>query len=85
MRSLRTALLSTAVGAAALLAVVAQPAAAGNKPAVAAASYKHVLLISVDGMHSVDLTKWIETHPASTLAYDPGKELKSAVQWTPPA
>ncbi|SRR5216684_1786474 len=29
---------------------------------------RHVLLLSVDGMHAVDLAKWIEAHPASTLA-----------------
>jgi predicted AlkP superfamily pyrophosphatase or phosphodiesterase len=30
--------------------------------------YSHVLLISVDGLHAVDLTNYISTHPASTLA-----------------
>jgi hypothetical protein len=29
---------------------------------------KHVLLISVDGMHAIDLTNYISTHPDSTLA-----------------
>ncbi len=29
---------------------------------------RHVLLLSVDGMHAVDLAKWIEAHHASTLA-----------------
>jgi hypothetical protein len=31
-------------------------------------AYEHVLLISVDGLHAVDLAKWIESHPASTFA-----------------
>jgi hypothetical protein len=31
--------------------------------------YKHVLLISVDGMHSVDLTRWIESHPGGNFAH----------------
>lgn len=29
---------------------------------------KHVLLISVDGLHAVDLTNYVATHPDSTLA-----------------
>jgi hypothetical protein len=31
-------------------------------------NYQHVLLISVDGMHAVDLTNYISTHPGSNLA-----------------
>jgi len=30
---------------------------------------KHVLVISIDGMHSQDLTKWIQANPNSTLAH----------------
>jgi len=30
--------------------------------------YKHVLLVSVDGMHSVDLTRWIASHPGGNFA-----------------
>ena len=29
---------------------------------------KHVLLISVDGMHQVDLQRWIKAHPEGVLA-----------------
>src|SRR5262249_20412094 len=29
---------------------------------------KHVLLISVDGMHALDLTNYVASHPHSTLA-----------------
>jgi arylsulfatase A-like enzyme len=29
---------------------------------------RHVLLISVDGLHEVDASRWIATHPGSTLA-----------------
>jgi len=29
---------------------------------------KHVLLISVDGLHALDLTNYVQTHPDSTLA-----------------
>ena len=34
----------------------------------AAASYQHVLLISVDGLHQADLKRFIESNPRSTLA-----------------
>jgi len=30
--------------------------------------YKHVLLVSVDGMHSIDLTRWIQSHPGGNFA-----------------
>ena len=33
-----------------------------------AAPYAHVLLISVDGMHAVDLQKYVKQHPSSTMA-----------------
>ncbi len=66
MKSLRNILLSTAT-AAGLFALAAQPAAAGTVPAVGT-GYKHVLLISVDGMHAIDLTRWIQSNPTSTLA-----------------
>jgi len=29
---------------------------------------RHVLLISVDGLHSIDLIRWVNAHPGSTLA-----------------
>jgi hypothetical protein len=44
------------------------PALAVAQSAAVSDDYKHVLLISVDGMHAVDLTNWIETHPASNFA-----------------
>jgi hypothetical protein len=62
MRSLRTTLLATA----AALAAGAQPAAAAS-PAVTS-TYQHVLLISVDGMHAIDLANWIQSHPSSNFA-----------------
>ena len=70
MHLLRRSLLSTAVGAAALIAIGGQPARAANarsNPALGS-TYKHVLLISVDGMHAIDLTNWIENNPASNIA-----------------
>src|SRR5262249_30446863 len=29
--------------------------------------FRHVLLISIDGMHAVDLARWVEAHPDSAL------------------
>ena len=70
MRVLRTSLLSTAVSASVLLAVAGQTAGADpdHKSAAVSPTYKHVLLISVDGMHSVDLTNWIKNNPSSKIA-----------------
>jgi hypothetical protein len=69
MRSFRSLLLSTAVGAVALLAAAGQPVRADDVPnAAVGRDYQHVLLISVDGMHAVDLTNWIKNHPASNFA-----------------
>lgn len=66
MRAFRSLLLSTAIGVPALFAASGQPAYAVS-PAVSS-SYKHVLLISVDGMHAIDLTNWIEHNPNSNFA-----------------
>src|SRR5262245_53429121 len=30
--------------------------------------FKHVLLISIDGMHAIDFTNYIRAHPSSALA-----------------
>ena len=30
--------------------------------------YKHVLLISVDGMHAVDLKRWVQSRPGGNFA-----------------
>jgi hypothetical protein len=58
MRSLRISLLAT--GAAALLG--AGPAAAATP------TFQHVLLISVDGMHAVDLANYVQNNPNSNFA-----------------
>ena len=64
---LRNSLLSTAVSAFVLLAVAGQSARAGQSPnAAVAPAYKHVLLISVDGMHAVDLPVGSRTTRAAT-------------------
>ena len=46
--------------------MLAAPAAAAS-PAVTS-TYQHVLLISVDGMHAVDLVNWVQSHPTSNFA-----------------
>ncbi len=58
MRSFRPALLATAVLAG------GQAAAA---PAVTS-TYQHVLVISVDGMHAIDLANYVQAHPDSNFA-----------------
>lgn len=40
--------------------------------------YRHVLLISVDGMHEADLVNYIKTHPGSTFA----KLVKHGIEYT---
>jgi predicted AlkP superfamily pyrophosphatase or phosphodiesterase len=50
---------------ASLCAAAAQ--AGATKPAVGS-GYEHVLLISVDGMHSIDLANWVQNHPDSNFA-----------------
>ena len=54
---------SAAVGVALLGALPAAYADSGLGHEI-----KHVLLISVDGLHAVDLSNYVQTHPASTLA-----------------
>ena len=67
MRAVHSLLMSTAIAAAALAA--AQPVRAAEYPTPAVGTqYKHVLLISVDGLHAADLTNWIEGHPAGNMA-----------------
>jgi hypothetical protein len=69
MRAIHSLLMSTAVGAAVLLAGGVNPVHAAEHPRKAVGStYKHVLLVSVDGLHAIDLTNWIEAHPAGNLA-----------------
>ena len=57
--------IATLVAAAAL----ALPGAAGAAYPLPSAHIEHVLLISVDGMHSLDLTRFVARHPKSTLAW----------------
>ena len=57
MRSLRKFLLAAAAAA-----------AMGGTQAQAATPYSHVLLLSVDGLHAIDLQNWLLSHPGSALS-----------------
>lgn len=59
MRSIKHALMNAALCAVSTLTAYS-PAYANH--------YSHVLLISIDGLHAVDLTNYVATHPGSTLA-----------------
>ena len=67
MRLFRNHLLSTTAGI--LMASLSfgghQAAAAGS---AIGSDYEHVLLISVDGMHAIDLANWIQNNPNSNFA-----------------
>jgi hypothetical protein len=69
MRGFRDFFLSTAAIAAATLAWgVTVTQADDDNGHSQRHGYKHVLLISVDGMHSIDLKRWIETRPGGNFA-----------------
>jgi hypothetical protein len=53
-------------GTAALLGAATPSAQAAKAPFNT--TYQHVLLISVDGMHAIDLANWIQTNPDSNFA-----------------
>src|ERR1700756_3533974 len=68
MCGFRDYLLSTAAIAGTMLACGVAVAQADDDGPHGGHGYKHVLLISVDGMHSVDLTRWIASHPGGNFA-----------------
>jgi arylsulfatase A-like enzyme len=41
---------------------------AGATDTIVTSDYEHVLLISVDGMHAIDLANWVQNHPTSNFA-----------------
>jgi hypothetical protein len=63
MRSLRNYLLSTTT----VVVLAANTPAHVTNPAVTT-DYENVLVISVDGMHAVNLANWIQNHPNSNFA-----------------
>jgi|HubBroStandDraft_6_1064221.scaffolds.fasta_scaffold10697_1 Type I phosphodiesterase / nucleotide pyrophosphatase len=58
----------SSVLAASLLMSPLQVSAAGNGNSSSTQSVKHVLLISVDGLHALDLANYVNAHQDSTLA-----------------
>jgi hypothetical protein len=66
MSPIRVLLFATAATATVFYAGAAQKASAAT-PAVSSV-YQHVLLISVDGLHAIDLTNYIQNNPASNFA-----------------
>ncbi len=68
--SRRRSRLVAATAAAGLLAAAATAATASLPAAAAAPSprAKHVLLLSIDGLHNFDLDRYVQTHPTSALA-----------------
>jgi hypothetical protein len=64
----RAVLLTTGLAALVAAGLAAAPAAASDGQAGAAAQIRHVLLISVDGLHQQDLAWYLRTHPDSALA-----------------
>jgi hypothetical protein len=63
----RSRLFATALAVCCGSVLVGSPQAGAAKPAVSP-GYEHVLLISVDGMHAVDLANWVQNHPNSNFA-----------------
>jgi len=66
MRSRHAKLFLTASCIGGLFAATTQAALAAKAPFNTA--YQHVLLISVDGMHAIDLANWIQNNPDSNFA-----------------
>lgn len=64
MKIVRRLLIGASVGVLAAIGVSAPPSDAKNF----GTKYAHVLVISVDGLHAVDLTNYVAAHPGSTLA-----------------
>jgi hypothetical protein len=69
MRGSRNYFLSTVAIAATALACGVTLAQADNDGGHSQRHhYKHVLLISVDGMHAIDLQRWVQSHPGGNFA-----------------
>jgi len=62
-------LFATIAAAAMLISPLTTPAQQRSNITVQGANIKHVLLISVDGMHALDLTNYLAAHPNSTFAW----------------
>ncbi len=73
----------TAPFAVALTLAVAAAALAPSQAQADAAKAQHVLLISVDGMHAVDLAGFVKAHPDSALTTLSKSGLTYSQAWTP--
>jgi len=60
--------LALTLGLAGLAALPTTAALAGGNLGDGGHAVRHVLLISVDGMHALDLSNYVKSHPNSTLA-----------------
>src|SRR5258707_13170978 len=65
-RSIRRRLAMASGGA--VLALAGLAGGVALQPAAAAPRFAHVLLISIDGMHAIDLARFTAAHPESALA-----------------
>ena len=68
MKRVRTAAILLALSAVCLVLAKGVQATAQDNGRKKLPGGKHVLLISIDGMHSQDLAKWIQNNSNSTLA-----------------
>lgn len=59
---------TTVLGAALLARAVIAPAVAAADPSPGQGGARHVLLLSVDGLHHADLAWYVQNHPRSALA-----------------
>jgi hypothetical protein len=66
--SSRRSFLKTAGLAAGAAALAESPRAFGMPLSSMAAESKHVLLISVDGLHAIDFERWVKSNPTSILS-----------------
>lgn len=60
--------LTAGLGVAAFSGLGCGGSSSSSSKAAATAPFQHVLLISIDGMHSSDLDNYVKAHPGSTLA-----------------
>jgi hypothetical protein len=67
--SIRNSISAWLASAAILLSPFVIQAQQRSNNAIEGSNVKHVLLISVDGMHALDLTNYVAAHPNSTLAW----------------
>jgi hypothetical protein len=80
---MKARLLAGAVGLGAVALAVGSPASAHRRPHPPKAAVRHVLLLSVDGLHQTDLERYVQTHPTSALAQLTGNGVDFSHAQTP--